>query len=136
MLKPFHILEQCCYEAGNDKCNSTRNCLAFLVEQLSLWPPRYFMSLISGFRCEVAENCTLVGYYAAINGNFSPTFICPILSVQEPKRKCCSLKYVFLLDSSILRLRPIGCPKTSVSNYHYLLHNNPEERSSLHSSCC
>jgi len=25
---------------------------------------------------------------------------------------------------------PIGCPETSVRNYHYLLRNNPEERSS------
>jgi len=25
---------------------------------------------------------------------------------------------------------PIGCPDTSVMNYHYSLHNNPEERSS------
>jgi len=25
---------------------------------------------------------------------------------------------------------PIGCPETSVINYQYSLHNNPEERSS------
>jgi hypothetical protein len=25
---------------------------------------------------------------------------------------------------------PIGCPETSVRNYHYSLHNNPKERSS------
>jgi hypothetical protein len=25
---------------------------------------------------------------------------------------------------------PIGCPEKSVSNYHYLLHNNPEQHSS------
>ena len=25
---------------------------------------------------------------------------------------------------------PIGCPETSVRNYHYSLRNNPEERSS------
>jgi len=25
---------------------------------------------------------------------------------------------------------PIGCPEMSVRNYHYLLHNIPEERSS------
>ena len=27
-------------------------------------------------------------------------------------------------------MEPIGCPETSVRNYHYLLRNNPEERSS------
>jgi hypothetical protein len=32
------------------------------------------MSMISGFCCEVAENYTLVGYYAVSNGNFSPAF--------------------------------------------------------------
>ena len=30
--------------------------------------------VISGFRCEVKENCDLLGYYAAISGNFLPTF--------------------------------------------------------------
>jgi len=27
-------------------------------------------------------------------------------------------------------MAPIGCPKTSVRNYHYSLRNNPEERNS------
>jgi hypothetical protein len=26
-------------------------------------------------------------------------------------------------------MRPIGCPETSVRNYHYSRRNNPEERS-------
>jgi len=30
--------------------------------------------VISGFRREVAENCALLGYYAASGGNFLPTF--------------------------------------------------------------
>jgi len=30
--------------------------------------------VISGFRREVDENCALLGYYAAIRGNFIPTF--------------------------------------------------------------
>ena len=29
-----------------------------------------------------------------------------------------------------LKMGLIGCPKTSVRNYHYLLHNNPEKRGS------
>jgi hypothetical protein len=33
----------------------------------------------------------------------------------------------FLLDSWTLRMGPIVFPETSVRNYHYLLHNNPEE---------
>jgi hypothetical protein len=31
-------------------------------------------------------------------------------------------------DSRTLRMGPIGCPETSVINYHYSLRNNPEER--------
>jgi len=29
-----------------------------------------------------------------------------------------------------LKLESIGCPETSVRNYHYSLRNNPEDRSS------
>jgi len=34
------------------------------------------------------------------------------------------------LDSRNLKMGPIGCPETSVRNYHYSLRNNPEKRSS------
>jgi len=30
--------------------------------------------MISGFGCEVDENCTLLDYYAVSGGNFLPTF--------------------------------------------------------------
>jgi hypothetical protein len=53
------------------------------------------------------EYCALLGCYAASNGKFSPTF-----------------------RDNILKMRLVGCPETSVKNYHYSLHNNPEERSS------
>jgi hypothetical protein len=29
--------------------------------------------MISGFCCDIAENCALLGYYAASSGNFLPT---------------------------------------------------------------
>jgi len=32
------------------------------------------LCVISGFRCEVAENCTLLGCYAVCSGIFFPTF--------------------------------------------------------------
>jgi hypothetical protein len=35
------------------------------------------------------------------------------------------------VDSSPLNMETIGCPETSVRNYHYSLRNDPEERSSL-----
>jgi hypothetical protein len=46
----------------------------------------------------------VLGYYAASSGNSIPKF----------------------RD----KMGPIGCPETSVRNYHYSLRNNPKERSS------
>ena len=63
---------------------------------------------VSSFRRTAAENCALLRCYAAISGNFLPT-----------------------LDSWTLRMGPLGCPETSVINYHYSLRNSPEERGSL-----
>ena len=54
------------------------------------------------------ENCALLGYYAASNDNFLPTFR-DNLSVPSSSPE------------------PIGCPETSVRNYHYSLHNSPVE---------
>ena len=42
---------------------------------------------------------------------------------------CCRI-----LDSWTRRMGRIGCPETSVRNYHYSLRNDPDERSSLVSS--
>ena len=77
--------------------------------------------MISGFRRDVNENCALLGYCTASSGNFLPTFrdnsSFPSTGSKNPK----SLK-------NPLEMGPIGCPETSVRNYHYLLHNNPVER--------
>ena len=68
----------------------------------SLW----FSSVLPGeCWCTSKETCALLGYYAASNGNFLPTFW-------------------------NLRMGLKGCPETSVRNYHYSLRNNPGERSS------
>jgi hypothetical protein len=64
----------------------------------------------------IVENCVLLGYYAASSGNFLPMFRDKLLVPSS--------------DVSTLRMGPIGCPETSVRNYHYSLRNNPEERSS------
>jgi hypothetical protein len=58
------------------------------------------------------ENCTILGYYAATNGNFVPTFR-DNLSVLHP---------LLVLEDGIDRLS-----KMSVRNYHYSLCNNTEE---------
>jgi hypothetical protein len=49
--------------------------------------------------------CALLSYYAAFIGNYLPTF-----------------RDKILVPSSR------SCPETSVRNYHYMLRNNPEER--------
>jgi hypothetical protein len=40
------------------------------------------------------------------------------------------ISYPIVWIQESLRMRPIGCPETSIGNYHYSLRNNPEERSS------
>jgi len=67
--------------------------------------------VVSGFHHRVVENCVLLGYYAASSGNFLPMF----------------WGNVWIPSS---RMGSIGCTKASIRNYHYLLHNNPEEYSS------
>ena len=42
----------------------------------------------------------------------------------------CTRLPVFFLDSWPLKMGPRGCPKTLVRNYHYLLHNSPEDSNS------
>jgi hypothetical protein len=62
--------------------------------------------VISGFRREGAENCALLGYYAASSGSFLPTF------------------------RDKLSVPSSGLSETSVRNNHYPPRNNPEERGS------
>jgi len=67
----------------------------------------------------VIENCALLGCYGASSCNFLSTL-----------RDGLSVPFPGVLDSWSLNLVPIGCPETSIKNYHYWLRNAPEERSS------
>jgi hypothetical protein len=71
----------------------------------------------SGFSREADENCALLGYYAACSGNSLPT-LRDKLSVPSSKVK------------GLLKIRPKGCPETSVLIYNYKLHNITQEESS------
>ena len=84
------------------------------------WPIRQAVSIcvISGFCREVAENCALLGYYAASSGNSLPTF-----------RDNLSVPF---MDCWPLEMGPIGCPKTSARSYHYPLCDGPEEHLFFH----
>ena len=65
-----------------------------------------------------SETCARLGYYPASSGNSLPT-------VQDNP----------LVSYSNVKMGPMGCPKTSVRNYHSSLRNSPEARSShLHRS--
>jgi hypothetical protein len=75
--------------------------------------------LISGFRRHVDEICALLGYYSASSGSYVPSFR-DHLSVPSSRFK----------KSWPLKMGPIGCPETSVQNYHSTLSNIPEERRS------
>ena len=59
------------------------------------------------------QNRAVLGYYAASSGNFLPTF-----------RDNLSVPFSGLNNPNV-------SPETSVRNYHYSLHGDPEERSSL-----
>ena len=72
--------------------------------------------VIAGFCCKADENYALLGYYTASSGNFLPMFQNNLLVPSSKDEHC--------------KMGPTGCPRTSVRNYHYLLYNNPEERSS------
>jgi hypothetical protein len=89
--------------------------IAFRMTALHFFISVNLPFLISGLRLEVNDNCALLGYYAASSGNSLPTF-----------RDKLSVKYSGV---NPWRLDPMGCPETSVRNYHYWLRNNPEERS-------
>jgi len=68
--------------------------------------------VISDFRREAEENCAVLSYYTAGSGNFLPTFR-GNLSIPS--------------SGLILKMGPVGCPETSVRNYHYCLRNSAEE---------
>jgi len=92
--------------------------------------------VISGFNHKVDENCPLLGYYPASSGNLLPMFrqsIGPNLRVQDillTFQDKLSVPSSGFKISWMLQMEPIGCPKTSVRDYHYSQRHNPEECSS------
>jgi hypothetical protein len=64
----------------------------------------------------IIENCVFLGYYAVNSSNSLPAFQDNLLIPYSRIRP--------------LKMGLIVCPETSVRNYHYSLHNNPEEHSS------
>ena len=74
-----------------------------------------------------SDICAVLGYYSAHSGNSLPTFRDNLSIPSSMVRNLCSWKYWPLM------MGPIGCPVTSVRNYHYTLRNIAEKhRSALH----
>ena len=86
----------------------------------------YSSCVISGICHKVDVNCTLLGYYTVSTGNSLRLF-------QDNQSVAFSrLKNLQRKNSQPLKMGPIDCPKTSVRNYHYLLHNNNSEQHNSH----
>jgi hypothetical protein len=71
-----------------------------------------FTCVISGFHRDVDDICSLLGYYTAQSGNSVLTFQ-DNLSIPSSRVKKSNLDF----------LGPIGCPETSVQNYHSMCNN-------------
>jgi len=101
-------------KGGQQRLSSHKN------KNLALPTLRYLTSgqaeicMISGLCRNVDDICALLGYYAACSGNFLATFR-DNLSVPSSR-------------APPFKMGQIGCPETSVTNYHYTLRNIPEER--------
>jgi len=63
--------------------------------------------------------CALLGYYAAYSGHLLPTFREKLLVKSSRVKKTRRILP--------LKVGPISCPETSVTNYHSALRNSPEE---------
>jgi len=85
----------------------------------------YSSCMISGVQHKIDVNCTLLGYYTVNTGNLLPLF-------QDNQSVASSGLKNLKKNSQPWKMGPIDCPKTSVRNYHYLLHNNNSEQHNSH----
>jgi len=83
--------------------------------------------MISDFSREVVENCTILENYAVSSGIFLPTFR-DDQSVSSSRVTNPINGFLAFEEKGLT-----GCPETTVRNYHYLLCNSPEWRSSYNS---
>jgi len=68
-----------------------------------------WQSVISGFRCEVDENCALLGHYAASSGNSLPTFRDILLVLpSRVKTNLLGLEYLTPKDGTDRLSRNVG----------------------------
>jgi hypothetical protein len=112
------------------------NTLCYGVGCWTVWPVLSCTKILCGTKYSLLPiKLSLLTFpykqlpYAAHKANFSLKELC------EHKSESWSLMCYYAASSEqpigpILRMRPIGCPETSVIYYHYSLSNDPEERRS------
>jgi hypothetical protein len=97
-----------------------------------------YLTLISAVICPLPRSCCIpyscrthisnavspLPFVLRARPSYPPHNSSTVRDLRLPRRKLSSW------ISWLLKMRPIGCPETSVRNYHYTLHNNPEERRS------
>ena len=80
--------------------------------------------LVSGFRHDVDEVCAVLGYDPRVAfPSRRTTYRSHLQGLSSPRTSC------------LLKMEGIGCPETSVRNYHCTLHHIPEERNSQFDCC-
>ena len=109
--------------------------------------PSYIcLRVISGFRRAVDDNCALLGYHTASSGIDRYDIFVNCKWVATRWQLYSTLLHTFRTNDSVqpigpnfriqeskifLNMGPICCTEKSVSNYHYSLRKNPEQRSCL-----
>jgi hypothetical protein len=82
-----------------------------------------FICVISGFRCEVYEICTILGFFRR------RILVTPYRRFGKTNRFHLQGSRNSTITSWPLKMGRIGCPETLVRKYHYMLRNIPEKRS-------
>jgi len=104
----------------------------FITTTYSTASLHLFVLHVSLLKYTLPENCALLGHHAASSGNFLPMFrenlSGPIFRAQRALLTSYRSHPQESRGPWALKMRPIGCPETSVWNYHYSLRNNPAER--------
>ena len=108
----------CSWKTETDKNSQDYDILVFICLQRGCWIKYTYIN----------ENvCVFLGYYAVYSRTSLPTFrnnlSVPSSTVKKSKKK----KRLLVEFLHLFKTGRIGCPETSVWNYHYKLRNIPEE---------
>ena len=130
LVSNITMLTECVCMYGcftNFKFKPTNQLSWTMPHRLHVWNAFNHIYFLRDFRLprEVADICTLLGYYTAYSGNFLQKFrenlSVPSWRVKQSKQR--AKKEIYWL----LKMGPRGCPETPVRMYHYMLRNTPKQ---------